>query len=72
MTDIAEQVAAMLAEDFFRTRGLREVQQGVTKAGYAKSQLQFAERIVELVLNEASLHERLQASQAVLDRKDAA
>jgi hypothetical protein len=61
-----------VSPDFYRTAGLQEVRQGITREGYAQSKLQFAERIVELVLNEASLHERLQASQAVLDRKDAA
>jgi hypothetical protein len=69
---IAEQVSQLLAMDYWRTAGLQEVRMGITREGYAASKLPLAERIVELVLNEASLHERLTASQAVLDRKDAA
>jgi hypothetical protein len=69
---IAEQVAALLAADYWRTAGLQEVRQGITREGYAQSKMPFAQQIVTLVLNEASLHERLQASQAVLDKRDAA
>ncbi len=46
---LAEEVSRMIAEDEWKTHGLQDVKQGVTREGLAAVKLRLAERIVEHV-----------------------